>query len=363
MMSNILMINNVITSINRKESVNVKALFMMNTPADVYTWKYPIRILLDEGNEVSILARNYGCTLDVLKEEGFSFSAFNCIKSKYFKVFEIFTHVNGARKLSRQFKPSIIIGFGADAALAAGFLNKPCVVFIDSEPTPLLQYLLMKPFVNAILTPNCFLKNLGGKQIRFNSFKELAYLHPKRFTPDPSIYNELGINSNEKYVILRFNAFDAIHDIGRKGFSNDDKFRLFQELRKHSNVFISSEGPLSLELQGHSLNINPSRIHHALYYASLVVGDTGTISTEAAVLGTPAIIYGSFAGKFGNFIELERKWGLIYSFTNCNLAIEKAVEILKNINSKNEWQIKRKQLLADKIDAVDFIVNLIKQNS
>jgi predicted glycosyltransferase len=353
----------IITKTDKKLSVRVKALFMMNTPADVYTWMYPIKILLDEGNEVRILARNYSCTLDVLKELGFSFKSFHSIKSKYFKIFEIFTHVKGAYDLSSGFKPSIIVGFGVDAALTAGLLRKPCIVFLDNEPTPLLQYWLTKPFVNAILTPNCFLKNLGEKQVRFNSFKELAYLNPKRFTPDPSIYNELGINTEDKFVILRFNAFDAMHDIGRRGFSDDDKLKLFKELRKYAYVFISSEGNLIRELQAYKLTIHPSRIHHALYYSSLIVADTGTMPWEAAVLGTPAIVYGSFTRQFGNFIELEKQYGLNYSFTDFKLALGKAVEILNDVNLKIEWQNKRERLLADKVDAVDFIVDLIKKYS
>jgi len=349
--------------VNKKELEKIKALFIMNTPADIYTWMYPIKILLEEGNEVRIIARDYSCTLDVLKELGFSFKSFKSIKSKYLKIFEIFIHINKAYEVSKNFKPSIIIGFGVDAALAAALLRKKCVVFMDNEPTPILQYLLTKPFVNAILTPSCFLKNLGNKQIRFNSFKELAYLHPKRFEPDPSIYNELGINKSEKFVILRFNGFDAMHDIGRSGFSKNNKIKLFYEMKKYAHVFVSSEGNIPLELQQHKLTISASRIHHALYYASLVVADTGTVPWEAAILGTPAVIYGSFTRKFGNFKELENKYGLNFSFTDFDLALKKAIEILMNINSKNEWQIKRSQLIEDKSDAVDFIVSLIKQYS
>ena len=42
----------------------------------------------------------------------------------------------------------------------------------------------------------------------------------------------------------------------------------------------------------------------------MVVADTQTIVTEAAVLGTPAIRYNSFAGEndMGNFVELEQKY-------------------------------------------------------
>ena len=51
----------------------------------------------------------------------------------------------------------------------------------------------------------------------------------------------LKINQNEDYVLLRFNAFDAVHDLGISGFSIDQKRLLVNELSKHARVFISSE--------------------------------------------------------------------------------------------------------------------------
>ncbi len=44
--------------------------------------------------------------------------------------------------------------------------------------------------------------NMGKRHIKLNSYKELAYLHPNYFTPDPSVLDELALEKDEKLVVL-----------------------------------------------------------------------------------------------------------------------------------------------------------------
>ena len=60
------------------------------------------------------------------------------------------------------------------------------------------------------------------------------------------------------------------------------------------------------------------------------------MASEAAVLGTPSIFVSSLAGKIGNFIELEKTYDLLYSFTDTDAALEKAIEILQDKKSKEK---------------------------
>ncbi len=340
---------------------HLKLLFMMNTPADVHTWRYVIHALKDKGYEVTILARDYGGTVQLLHKYGLRFRAFKAIRSRYLKIFEIAPHIWEGWKLSREFNPDVIVGFGVDAALTGVLSRKRSIVFTDSEPIP-VQLFLIRLFATVILTPSCFRKDLGKKQVRFAGYKELAYLHPDYFEPDPSIYRELGIRDSERYVILRFNVFDAFHDIGKHGFALTDKYRLVRDLEKHCRVFISAEGSLPKDLECYKLPISYERIHHALYYAQLVVCDTQTLTTEAAVLGTPAVRCNNFVGAddMGNFIELEQKYDSIYCFRDSQKAIQKAVELASHPDLKREWAMKRRRLLADKIDVTQFMVGFIE---
>jgi predicted glycosyltransferase len=276
-------------------------------------------------------------------------------------LFQIAEYVFKEYSHARSFGPDIMVGIGTDEPIAAFLNRKPCIIVNDSEPTP-LQHIINRIFADAILTPSCFRKDLGPKQVRFAGYKELAYLQPKYFKPDPSIYDELKINRGEKYVILRFNVFDAFHDIGKHGFSISDQFSLVEKLNKYTHVFISPEGNLSKGLESHRLPIPYSRIHHALYYAHLLVTDTQTMTTEAAVLGTPAVRSNNWVGPndMGNFIELEQKYDLIYSYQKSEQAIHKAIELIKQPDLKEQWAKKREKLLADKIDVTHFLVDFIE---
>jgi len=171
-------------------------------------------------------------------------------------------------------------------------------------------------FSNVILTPDCFNGDFGNKHIRISGYKELAYLYNHYFEPDPTVINELGLDNNEKYVILRFNVFDAVHDIGRRGFSLSEKYRLVRELEKHVRVFVRSEKELPDDLAVYNLPIPFERIHHAPYYAHLLVCDTGTIATEAAILGTPAVICFSSVNRFGNFNKLDLTAFMVWLIEN-----------------------------------------------
>lgn len=340
----------------------MRIVFFINTPAQVHTWRNLIDNLVNKGHQVKILARDYSSTLTVLNEYKFQYNVYiRPSRLKYLKSFELPSHVLKAYKQSRKFNPDIVVGFGVIESLTSALLRKPCIIFTDSEAIP-VQHFLTKLFASVILTPSCFRKDLGKKQMRFAGYKELAYLHPDYFKPDPSIYDELGINGDEEYVILRFNAFDAVHDIGRHGFHLPSKYQLVKELQKYARVFISAEGSLPQDLESYKLPIPFHRIHHALYYAQLLVSDTQTLTTEAAILGTPAIRCNNFVGPkdMGNFIELEQKYDLIYCFREPEKAIQKAVELVQQADLKKQWTKKRQRLLGDKIDVTEFMVWFIE---
>lgn len=338
----------------------MKLLYIINTPAQAYTWHHSIEEFLAKGHDVKILARDYGSTVDLIRSFDFQYSTFKVIRSRLFRAFLAINHIWQCYKLSKNSTPSMVIGFGIDAAVVAALFRKPCVVFIDDEPTPIQNY-LTKLLNSIIITPECFKYNLGNKHIRIAGYKELAYLHPDYFKPDNSIYNELKISKSEKYIILRFNAFDAIHDIGKHGFTTADRFSLIQELGRYVRVFISPEGSLPKELEGYRLPIPYERIHHALYYAQLLVTDTQTMATEAALLGTPVVRYNSFVGPNDacNFIELEQKYNLIYSFQNAEQAIQKSFELIKQPDLKTQWANKLQKLIEDKINVTHFLTDFI----
>jgi len=142
-----------------------------------------------------------------------------------------------------------------------------------------------------------------------------------------------------------------------------------KELEKYGRVLITSEAKLDPELDQYKIKVSPEKLHDLLYYATLYIGEGATTASECAILGTHAIYVNTL--RLGYMDEEEEKYGLVYNCTNPKSmekkAFEKAIELLKNPNLKQEGKTKREKLLADKIDVtkfmVDLVVDLVGQNN
>lgn len=340
----------------------MKVAVIVSTPAQYHFYKNIIRDLERRGNEVRVLYRDYGETLEVAEIEG---EVFSRVRTNWDRILKLPLDVVRARKILKGFKPDVVTGFEIYAPYIAKVLGSRSFVFYDSEPrSSRLLAIQMKaylPFVDSVITPYTYLDDLGKRHLRVNSFKELAYLHPKYFNPDPSILDELGVDEGG-YAILRFNAFDAAHDIGVGGFSYRDKVELVNRLKEDVDVVISSEGCISRELEKYVLRISKKKIHHAIYFAKLLVTDTQTMAFESAILGTPTIRSNKFVDpkrEMGNFIELERH-GLLINIKDPRKAIELAEQMAKNDRIKEIWKRRKKKFLKDKIDITKFMVWFIE---
>lgn len=242
-------------------------------------------------------------------------------------------------------------------AIASKLLNKPHITFDDTENAIITQ-LMYKPFTDVILSPSAYKKDFGKKHIRFNGYMELLYLHPNRFFPDASIREQLGIGMDEKYCIIRFVKWKAHHDVHHTGISLQNKIKIVAEFSKYARVFISSELELPASLKPFQIHLSYEKIHDAINFASLIFGESATMASEAAVLGTPAI-YIDKTGR-GYTSEEENTFGLVFNFgetlTEQTTAIEKGIELLSSPNIKSEWIIRRDKMLSKKIDVTAFIV-------
>jgi predicted glycosyltransferase len=281
-------------------------------------------------------------------------------KSLFSKATSLLSINSKILKIAKKFDPDLMIGVHNPYMAEVGwFLRKPVLTFTDSEPVPIANILTF-PFSNHILTPDIFRLDLGKNQIRYEGYHEIAYLHPKWFKPDPSILDDLEIKKDESFIIFRFIGWAASHDVGHQGFTIEDKRKLIKSMTKFGKVFITSEKPLEKEFEEYRIKIPPEQIHSALYYASLLIGDTQTMSTEAAVVGTPVIRCNSFVGPddMANFIELEEKYELIFNFNinELNRAIKKSNELIKVKGLKTKWQLKRNKLINDKIDVTAYLI-------
>jgi predicted glycosyltransferase len=103
-----------------------------------------------------------------------------------------------------------------------------------------------------------------------------------------------------------------------------------------------------------------NRIHDVLYYADLLVTDTQTMATEAALLGTPVVRCNTFVGQkdMGNFIELEEN-GLLYNYRDSNQAMTRILNLLKQPRLKETWREKTEKYIAGKQNIAEYMTDVI----
>lgn len=339
----------------------MKIMFGLCHPKDVHFWKYIINNLKDNGHEVCILAWDKDLTKYLLDVYGFKYELIGkSYKNLFGKIFDLVRSDLKVYKIARNFKPDILIHGGPYLAHVSRVIKKPYIYFTDTEFSTIGQRITY-PFSDAICTPSCFGKDIkSNKHIKVDGYFELAYLHPNYFKPNLSILKELGLSKNDKYIIIRFVAWGATHDIGQHGFTDKEKF--VKSLEKYGRVFITSENKLNDNLEKYRLSVRPEKIHDLLYFATMYIGEGATMACEAAILGTPSIYINTL--RLGYLDELEEKFGLVYNFSDPingqNQALEKALELLEVDTLKEKWQEKRKRMLEGKIDVTKFYTNFIE---
>jgi predicted glycosyltransferase len=327
-------------------------------PAHVHYFRNFIKLMTDKGHQFVVTSRDKEVTFDLLRKYNIPFiSRGKGGKGFFSKILYILIADIKLIKIGLQFKPDILLSFASTYAAHASFiLNKPHIAFDDTEHSQ-YEIFLYRPFTKVILNPQCFKKSFGRKQIRFNGFMELCYLHPNYFKPDIKILDILGLKDIDRFIIVRFVSWSAFHDIGERGFSNEEKIVLIKELSKMAKVFISSEKDLIPELAPYLLPVSPERLHDVLYYATLYIGEGATTASESVMLGTPAIYVNSIST---GTLEEQEKNGLLISFRNPEGVLEKALDLLSDKDLKTRSRLRCANMISQKIDVTAFMVWFIE---
>jgi uncharacterized protein len=338
----------------------MQILFDIGHPAHVHLFRNARDILVKEGHNVFVIARDKEITRQLL--DLFKIDYYPGTKQKkglraIFELLPLFLKVNS---LIRKHSIDVTASIGsAPTAWASRFNNIPHLAFNDTETAP-EQRILYAPFSTKIFTPQCLFGDFGKKQERYEGIHDLAYLRPQHFKPDPLIKKELGVKEGEEYAILRLVSWNATHDVvSQKKTSQDISSELFQLLYDRYKVFISAEGELPAELQKYRLKIPYHRIHDAMAFAEVIVSDGATMATEAAVLGRPSI-YTSIAryiNQLGCIKYLSKDYKLLDTIILENYQTEQVTRLLDNLRIK-ERQDEKKRLLDSTIDVSKFIAEM-----
>lgn len=219
------------------------------------------------------------------------------------------------------------------------------------------------PLTDVVFTPDC-IQRKTKHALYYAGTHELAYLHPNRFVPDESVIREIGITPGDPFFVMRFVAFKGHHDVGQKGLSFEQKRQIVELLKTHGRVIITSEREIEPEFEPYRLPVPPEEIHSLMYYATLFVGDSQTMTSEAAIMGVPAVKCNTFAGRLSVPNELEQKYDLCYAYQPDDF--DKLYAHLEQLLAKDpevlrmEWLEKRQRFLDEHIDVTAFFTWFIE---
>ena len=338
----------------------MRILIDIGHPAHIHYSRNSIAEWQKRGHEVLIIARDKKVIIDLLNHYKLPFvnrgKGKNSALGKFF--YMLYADLKILRE-SRKFKPDIFLSFSSSyAAQVAYFLRKPHIAFNDTEHTDGLHSIFTYPFSSCIITPESYQNDLGLKHVRFKNIDDGLYLHKNYFEPDIEIKKELGIKENEEYIILRFVSWNAHHDYGQSGLNLETKRKLISLLEKKYRVFISSEEELDHEFRKYQIEISPYRMHDALSFASLFVGESGTMASESAFNGTYAVYINSL--PLMCYLKIEQEANLVRHFKNSEGVVDFVKELISNNNLKEEGLENSAKMKENMIDPTKFLVWFIE---
>lgn len=337
-------------------------LIDVNHPSHVHFFRNFIKLMGSRGHSLLVTSSDSDILVELLRNYKINHIVLgNYGKSTISKIANIPIMDLKLFFRARKFSPDILLGLGSiRASHAALMFGKPCIIFEDAEHTK-WQNWLYRPFASHIITNNSFKDDYGLKHMRYKGFDELAYLHPNYFTPNRTVLEELDLN-NEKFILLRFVSWNTSHDYGQSGFNfkNEAECKSFIEALEDLNcrILVSTENRRFPLLSRYSIKLAPEKIHDILFFAHMYIGEGATMAAEAALLGTPSIYVSSI--PLGYLDSLCHSYGLVCNCHGYKDALDKAKNLLNDINLKEKWNHKKEMLISESDDINQYTARLVE---
>jgi uncharacterized protein len=333
----------------------MRVIITIQHPAHVHFFKNAIRELERTDHTVAVFAREKDIAIELLEAYGIEHTVLAGRAEGVVSLAGVqLRYELGLLRAARRFRPDVLVAIGEPGVVhVSKLLGSKSVVFTDTEGARFRRRLVY-PFADRVCVPDCYREEISGRCVRYPGYHELAYLHPNRFDPDPSVPEAAGVEANERFAVIRSVSWEAMHDIGDSGFS-DIRDAVSRIEATGTRVLITAEAPLPNDLEPYQVSVPAQDVHHLLYYADVFVGESATMATESAVLGTPAVFVSSSTRGYTD--ELERRYGLVFNFHDerrHDAALRKAVSILDATGT--DWEARRERLLSEKVDTTGVIL-------
>ena len=337
----------------------MKLLVGMSHPAHFHLFRETMNILKRNNHTVSVVITPKDVLEDLLKESNIDY--FKLVERNDYKGFtgklrKLISSSLKLDKLVREQRPDLMMGSFTQMAWVGHRRGIPNIFFGEDDISyTFLQSFITYPFVDHIVAPEVTKVGIFAfKKIAYPGTQKMAYLHPRVFTPDELCVPEIDVK--KPYAIIRLVALNAYHDVAKRGIDIEMLRSIIEHLKHFGNVFISSEKPLPEEFETYKLPVDSSNIHHALAFADLFIGDSQSMTVEAALLGTPALRINDFAKKVSILNMLENDYGLTSSFKTGQLGemLQKTDELIQKQDICEEYQKNKSRFMEQAVDVSAF---------
>lgn len=323
-------------------------------PADVLFFARPIRFWQARGDELLVLSRHKDVTCELLDEFGIAHVPITTASKGLLGLgSELLQRGFATWQHARRFRPDVMVGFGGVSISHAGkLLGIPALSFYDTEEAT-LQARVTWPFITHVFVPKSYRSELPkGRFTRVPGMKELSYLHPDGFSADMGKAIAAGLDPNCDNFLIRVVSWDANHDFGKAGWDEETLRSVIAHLP--GKVHLSSERPLSEDLEKYRYRGALSQVHHLMSFCRLVVVESATMAAEAAILGVPTV----FSGDFRGYIEELESSGLLVQADHGDL-LDAIARMLGE--DRNEQVMKRDRYVAEAEDWASRVIAAIDE--
>jgi predicted glycosyltransferase len=343
---------------NLKQLKKLHIVVDINHPAHVHFFRNFIKIAQKKGHKVLITASRKEMTQVLLKKYRLPFVNMGSYGDKAWqKVFMIPVMDYRMWRAAKNFKPDLFLGIASiRGPHAAKFLGAKAINFDDTGYPMTVK--LYYPFVEAVFTPQCFKPIFGKKQIRYNGFHELAYVHPRYYKPK-NINRELGLKKTDPYFIVRFVGWGAGHDIGQGGFTTAEKVKLVKLLEGFGKVFITSEKGVPVELKKNILKNSPEKIFDLMAHARMVISEGATVASEAALIGVPTVSVNSI---YCDTLAEQQKLGILRYFLDGKRALAYIKKAVKDKELIQKNRVAQKKALKKLEDITELLLSILAKS-
>jgi predicted glycosyltransferase len=192
--------------------------------------------------------------------------------------------------------------------------------------------------------------------MKYDGFKELAYLHPRYFTPDVSCLSEYDLKPNG-YVFIREVANTTVN---YRGLEMGELSRICPHLKDAGFKIVLSLENKKLRDRFESecviLDEPVTDIYSLLHFAALTISSGDTMARESCLVGTPAIYTGGRIMPVNTELE-NRK--CLFRVTGEQQILSTVSDILENDLKQLTEKVISEAIESEWEDTTEVIVNCL----